>query len=138
MLSAVMLAGCDGGLGGVSREDVAWAPSPDGQTHAIVVETNGGATTSFGYRVELHPAGHDGEAPVQAADIYGALRSACAYGVDLRWLDPTSLAVQFRSAERIKAARSVLVGGRPIRIVIQSHRINPAARCGGMAYSGGA
>lgn len=61
-ISAFLAAACSG----PSRDEVAWANSPDGLTHAILSETNGGATTSVGYVIELHPALHKGEQPVEA------------------------------------------------------------------------
>ena len=127
-----LLTGCGGLLGGSSRDEVAWANSPDGRTHAILSETNGGATTSFGYVVELHPSGHNGDTPVNAGTLYGAVRSECAYGVDLRWLDPSTLALRFESAKRIEVPPSVVVGDRRIQIVVQAGAVNNDAPCGGM------
>ena len=40
-----LLAGC----GLVSRDEVARVASPYGGVEAVLIETNGGATTSFGY-----------------------------------------------------------------------------------------
>ena len=128
---SLLLAGCDM-LGGPSRDEVAWANSPDGRTHAILLETNGGATTSFGYEVELHPADHQGERPVSAGTLYGAVRSECAYGVDLHWLSPTTLALRFDSAEKVDVPASVFVGGRWVRVIAQAGNRNNAAPCGGM------
>lgn len=130
-LLPLFLAGCDL-LGGASRDEVAWANSPDGRTHAILLETNGGATSSFGYVVELHPAGHQGERPVHAGNLYGAVRSACAYGVDLHWLGPTTLALRFKSAKQVHLSSSVMVGARRVRVIAQAGRIYHAAPCGGM------
>jgi hypothetical protein len=135
-LLPVLLRGCGSLLGGPSRDEVAWANSPDSRTHAILSETNGGATTSFGYVVELRPTADQGEKPVNAGNLYGAVRSECAYGVDLHWLDPSTLALRFDSAERIDVPSSVVVAdGRRIRIVLQPGRVNNAAPCGGMAAS---
>jgi hypothetical protein len=131
----LFLAGCDL-LGGRSRDEVAWANSPDGRTHAILLETNGGATTSFGYVVELHPADHQGERPVSAGTLYGAVRSDCAYGVDLRWLGSTTLALRFESAKQVHLPSSVMVGGRRVRVIAQAGHRNVAAPCGGMVASG--
>lgn len=132
----LFLAACDP-LGGTSRDEVAWANSPDGRTHAILLETNGGATTSFGYQVELHPADHQGEPPIGAGTLYGAIRSDCAYGVDLHWLDPTTLALRFESAKQVRVPSSLVVGGHQIRIVPQAGYKNDAAPCGGMLASSG-
>jgi hypothetical protein len=37
----------------VSRDEVARVAAPGGQVEAVLVETNGGATTSFGYEVHV-------------------------------------------------------------------------------------
>ncbi len=47
LLAALLaLPGCFDLVGPISREEVAWANAPDGLTHAILLQTNGGATTS--------------------------------------------------------------------------------------------
>ncbi len=125
---AMVLAGCSAD----SAEQVSWADSPDHQVHAIVAETNGGATTSYGYRVDLHPAGHQGERPVAAGFLYGATRSGCSYGVDLRWRDPRTLEIRYRVAERVDVPASVTVGDRRVRLVVRSGVVNDAAACGAM------
>lgn len=127
-----LLTACGGLLGGSSRDEVAWANSPDGRTHAILSETNGGATTSYGYVVELHLSDHGGDTPVNAGTLYGAVRSECAYGVDLRWLDPSTLALRFEKAQQTNVPASVVVGGRRFRIVVQAGEVNDDATCGGM------
>jgi len=131
----VLLSGCGSLFGEPSREEVAWDNAPDGRKHAILYETNGGATTSLGYIVELHSAPHDGTAPVNAGKLYGAARSECAYGVDLHWLTPSTLALRFASARQLKVPSSVTVDGRKIQLVTQAGRVNNAAPCGGMAAS---
>ena len=134
-LVIMILTGCGSLLGGPSREEVAWANSPDGRTHAILFEKNGGATTSFGYIVELHSASHDGSTPVGAGKLYGAVRSECAYGVELYWLNSSTLALRFASAKQVNVPASATVDNRHIQIVAQAGRANSAAPCGGMAAS---
>jgi hypothetical protein len=135
LTAMLMLAGCFNLFGPPSREEVAWANSPDGLTHAILLETNGGATTSYGYKVELHPAPHQGEEPVPAGGLYGATRSECAYGVNLRWLSPAELALEFSKADNVDVPAEVNVGGRAIAITTRSGVLDPDAPCGGMAVS---
>lgn len=94
---------------------------------------NGGATTSFGYLVELHPADYRGQAPVSAGRLYGTTRSDCAYGADLRWADARTLAVSYKQTQQIALPPSVIVAGRRIRLMAQGGRDNPDAPCGGMA-----
>lgn len=131
----LMLAGCSDLFGAPNREEVAWANSPDGLTHAILMETNGGATTSYGYEIELHPAPHEGEEPVLAGRVYGATRSECAYGVNLRWLSPTELALEFSKADSLDIPAKVNVGGKAITITAQAGVSDTDAACGGMAVS---
>ncbi len=135
IFAALLLTGCGGLLGEPAREEVAWANSPDRRIHAILSETNGGATTSYGYVVELHPADHQGEAPVDAGSLYGAVRSECAYGVDLHWLNPSTLELRYQSAKQVTVPKSVIVDGRRIHLLAQGGRVNAAAPCGGMAVS---
>jgi hypothetical protein len=48
-IALALLAGCSL----VSRDEVARVASPDGRVEAVLIETNGGATTSFGYEVHV-------------------------------------------------------------------------------------
>lgn len=137
LAALLMLAGCFDLFGSPGREEVAWSNSPDGLTHAILLETNGGATTSYGYEVELHPAPHRGEEPVPAGRLYGATRSGCAYGLNLRWMSPTKLALEFGEADNVDVPSRVNVGGRAMAITARSGVADPNAPCGGMAASRG-
>lgn len=132
-----MLAGCSDLFVAPSHGEVAWANSPDGLTHAILSETNGGATTSYGYKIELHPAPHEGEEPVPAGRLYGATRSECAYGVNLRWLSPTELALEFSEADSLDVPAKVKVGDRGITITARAGVSDTEAPCGGMAVNRG-
>ena len=51
VLSSVLLAGCSFTAG--SKDEVARSAAPSGDVDGIIVETNGGATTSFGYEVHV-------------------------------------------------------------------------------------
>jgi hypothetical protein len=53
-------------LMGASRDEVARASSSAGDLDAVLVETNGGATTSFGYFVYVVP--HDGK-PSEGTEV---------------------------------------------------------------------
>jgi hypothetical protein len=86
-LALVMLAtGCKRT---VSHDEVARTWSPNGQVAAILFEENGGATTSFGYEVELGSKNGSGQKLV--AQLYGAQRNEDAYGANLRWKTTTLL-----------------------------------------------
>jgi hypothetical protein len=80
-----------------SRDVVARVPSPDGLVDAVLIETNGGATTSFSYEVHLAKHG-SGRLGPRVASLYGAVRSEHAYGVDLQWQSADSLFACFMRA----------------------------------------
>jgi hypothetical protein len=69
------LAAC---FAGVSRDEVARVTSPDGTVDAVLVEVNGGATTSFGYQVFLVQRGGKRSDPSEVAELYEATRNAQA------------------------------------------------------------
>ena len=130
LLFAVVLSSCSI-TGDSGREERAWANSPDGQTHAILVETNGGATTAFGYLVELHPSNHQGQKPVRVADFY-RVESGCEYGLNMRWADANTLVLGIGSASQMHVARSANVGGKTIRVVVQTGVGETVDPCRGM------
>lgn len=128
-----MLAGC---LDGAPRRDeVAFAPSPDGAIHAILLETNGGATASFGYEIELHAASASEDETIPAGKLYEAARSDCAYGVNLRWLSPPRLAIEFKDAHSVAVPAHVQVGARTVTMIPRKGIEDEAAPCGGMLAS---
>lgn len=126
----LMLTGCDL-TGEVGRDRVAAVTSPDGATRAILFETNGGATTSYGYEIELAPASQGGEV-VAAGQLFGAARSQCSWGVNLRWLSPTELAVDLKEADRTEIPMRVEVGVKSVTITERYGISDEAAPCGGM------
>jgi hypothetical protein len=135
LIPLLFLLGCGELFGEPSIDEVAWAKSPNGRIYAIVSETNGGATTSYGYLVELHPSDYQGEKPVSAGVLDGAARSECANAVNLRWVDDDTLAIRFYDTKRTDIPEAVTVGDRRIRIIAQSGVNDAAAPCGEMAAS---
>ena len=135
ILPMIMLGGCHDLLGSPEREQVAWANSPDGAVHAILIEINGGTTTSYGYEVELHPASHHNEKPGPAGRLHGATRSSCAYGVNIGWLSPDHLTLEYDRADRVEVPAKVDVAGLTITIETKSGVSDAGAPCGGMAVS---
>jgi hypothetical protein len=111
---AVLLAGC----GLVSRDEVARVGSPDGHVDAVLVETDGGATTSFGYEIHVVEKGKSyGEA---VATLYGALRNDHTYGANLRWRTDSELMVEYQQARAAALEKSsVRAAGRDIHIVLR-------------------
>lgn len=125
---AILCAGC---TRPVSRYDVVRVPSPSGALEAILTETNGGATTTFGYDVAVTTTGSSEATNV--ASLYGATRSKNAYGVDIRWRNDHTLTIQYLDA---KSVRNVVdranVEGHLVDIALQSGIDNPSAPPGAM------
>ena len=127
---AILLTSC----GLVSRDEVARVSSPDGRVDAVLVETNGGATTSFGYEIHIVEKGKSyGQA---ATTLYGALRNENAYGANLRWLTDSDLMVEYQRARaQVIEKTFVRVVGRDIRIVLRPGVSDSNAPAGGMLYN---
>jgi hypothetical protein len=124
------------GCFGASRDEVARTRSPDGAIDAIVVETNGGATTSFGYEIDLAQAGRGLWSARRVAFLYGAGRSANAYGVNLRWTRPDALAVEYLDAKAAKLeVPLVSIAGRSISVALAQGIEDRNAPPGGMLYN---
>lgn len=120
-----------------SFDEVARIPSSTSNVDAVLVETNGGATTSFGYEVFVLSRG---QAPQRSghpvANLYGAVRSEHAYGVNLRWVSSDTLAVEYLDAQDVHWLNgSVILGGREIKIVLKPGVNDPSAPSGGMLYN---
>ena len=82
-----------------SLAEVARIASPSGKLEAILIETNGGATTAFGYLIHVVRAGSKPpEAEKAPADFYRLTWNGSRYGVDLRWKSDTLLYVDYLSA----------------------------------------
>ena len=128
---AFVVAGCEPAPG----VEVARAPSPSGAVEAVLFESNGGATTSFGYGVFVVEAGAQVEGP-PTATLYAAVRSDSAYGVNLRWEDDRTLALVYLSARHTgSAVRSSSPRGPPIRVIFRDGIEDPEAPAGGMAFN---
>jgi len=123
-------------LGCPSFDEVARSTSPDGQVDAVLVEVNGGATTSFGYRIHVLPKGKAPSDESEAASLYGAARSESAYGANLHWRSGSALVVEYltaRSAELKHPTTSV--GGEEITVELVAGIPDPNAPPGGMLYN---
>ena len=121
----------------VSEDEVARETSPSGDIDAVLTETNGGATTSFGYLVYLVPHGasasHDSG---RVALVDGGTRNDQAWGVNLKWLSPDQLAVEYLSARYADLPESsVHIIGRDISIQLIGGVNDPQAPPGGMLYN---
>jgi hypothetical protein len=126
----LLLAGC----GFVSRDEVARVASPDGRLEAILIETNGGATTSFGYEIWVREK--DRASGAQVASLYGAARNESAYGANLRWTDATELSVEYQHARAETLDKpSLEIGGREVHIALRPGVSDPTAPVGGMLFN---
>jgi hypothetical protein len=118
-----------------SKDEVVRVNSPNGKLDAVLIEANGGATTSFGYEVHIVPRNMAAsDSPV--AFLYGALRNKSAYGVNLRWDSPSLLAIEFLNAKSAKLEEHmVLVADQNVRVVMREGVLDLDAPAGGMAFN---
>lgn len=79
-------------LGLVSREEILRIPSPDSMVDAVLMRTDGGATTSFGYYLFIVPAGREPEFG------YESFIADHLVGEQIRWREPKFLEIQFDEA----------------------------------------
>jgi len=120
---------------GSSADEVARVSSPEGDIEAVLVETNGGATTSFGYEIFVVPNGVKKRSS-RAAHLYAAVRNSSAYGVNLRWLSASELLIEYQKADSSEVDQpSVVVAGRTVRVVLRPGVTDPNAPPGGMLYN---
>ena len=111
---AMSLSGCFR-----SEVEVARVANPTGDVEGVVVETNGGATTSFGHEIHVVPAGGRAGDYSLIAVINGATRRG-TYGVDLVWRTPTLLAVQYMDARGSRLIVPQLrVGSKTITVALR-------------------
>ena len=126
----VLLVGC----GLVSRNEVARVASPDGHVEAVLIETNGGTTTSFGYEIYVVENGRPPRDRV--AWLYGAARNPQAYGANLKWTSENDLVIEYREArEEILKRTTVSLAGRTIKVALRSGVNDSTAPAGGMLYN---
>lgn len=117
-----------------SREQVLQVSSPDGRLVATLFETNGGATTSFGYDVELGPKA--GSSRTQVAQIYGATRNEQAYGVNLKWTGDNILNIECLKLKGAPKVHSLVrLNGRTIQVILRTGVEDQLAPPGGMGYN---
>lgn len=118
------------------QDEVSRATSPSGVVDAVLIETNGGATTSFGYRVVLTRSGWHWRTGTEVASLYGAVRSDRAYGANLAWQAPGELAVEYLRARQEKLELPLVeVGGQTVATTLDSGVNDPMALPGGMLYN---
>lgn len=136
-ISAVLLFGWffSGLAGEPSKDEVARVVSPTEKFDAVLFETNGGATASFGY--EIYVVEHGAQpAGSPAISLYGAVRNEHAYGANLKWESPDAIAVEFLSAKSAKIKQQTqLIRTQAIHFAVREGVADPAALPGGMLYN---
>jgi hypothetical protein len=130
-LTLLVMGGCFS-----SKDEVARLAAPSGDVEGVVVETNGGATTSFGYEVHVVERGAGPGRLSQVAFLYGAGRNDEAYGVNLRWESNDVLLVEYLDARSTEVgAPSTRVANRPVIVLLKAGTKDPNAPPGGMLYN---
>jgi hypothetical protein len=118
---AMLLAGGCTVFDTASHVEIARAVSPDGRVDAVVIETNGGATTSYAYDVCIAPHGEHCDRSDSVANLYASRHGNDDYGVDTRWQGNSLLRVEFGSADYSRLLEpGVRVAGREVRVELQS------------------
>ena len=119
-----------------SHDEVSRVSSPAGDLDAVLVETNGGATTSFGYLVYVLPRGAKPSKSHEVAWLYAAGRNEHAYGANLRWVSPSEVVIEYQHADEAEARKpTIRIGGQTVTVVMHSGVSDPTAPAGGMLYN---
>ena len=105
-----------------SLKEVARIASPSGKLEAILIETNGGATTAFGYLIYIVKAGSKPLMTEKApADFYRLTRNGSRYGVNLRWKNDALLYADYLSSTLAhNSGPAVVRGFEPVTIELRS------------------
>jgi hypothetical protein len=116
-----------------SSDTVARATSPSGRVEALLDENNCGATTSFEYVVSLRAVASPATARVRVASAYGAGRNDSAYGMNLVWIDESTLEVQYWKAHWVTMEHpSVSLDGATVTTRMKADVRDGSAPAGGM------
>lgn len=122
-------------IGEPSKDEVVRVKSPSGKVEAILIETNGGATTSFGYEVYVVECGAKPSSS-PAVSLYGAVRNQNAYGANLVWSSSDSLVVEYLSVKSAKLnTRNQSVQTQAIHFTLREGVFDNSAPSGGMLYN---
>lgn len=120
-----------------SFDEVARATNPSGKVDAVLVERNGGATTSFGYNIYVVPKGKSvTKRDAEVVRLYGAVRSEDAYGVNLKWDAPNTLRAEYLRAQNSEVLKDVVgIADEQISVTLRPNITDPLAPSGGMLYN---
>jgi hypothetical protein len=118
-----------------SKDEVARQLSPAGNAEAILIETNGGATTSFGYEVYVRSTINSIN-KIKVATFYGAIRSESAYGINLNWVSNETIELQYLRAKSAQLLEPLIVlNDVKYKVVLRSGAVDASAPAGGMLYN---
>ncbi len=119
-----------------SFDEVARVTNPTGKFDAVLVETNGGATTSFGYEVFVVTKGGRVKRGAEAAFLYAAARNGHAYGVNLKWDGSHSLVIEYLEAQSANLKlQKVIIRNEEVLLSLRSGITDSNAPPGGMLYN---
>ena len=136
LILLIFATGCFAPVFDVSRDEVARVTSPSGRIDAVLAETNGGATTSFGYKILLVPTGGKFSDGVEVASLYGATRNESAYGANLKWDGAQKLIVEYFKAKSEPSIKdTATVAEEQVQVSLRSGVKDPTAPAGGMLYN---
>jgi hypothetical protein len=111
-----------------SLEEVARIASPSGKLEAVLIETNGGATTAFGYLIYVVKTGSKPPKTEKApADFYRPAGNGSRYGVNLRWKNDALLYADYLSATLAhNSGHAAVYGFEPVTIELRSGIVDPS------------
>lgn len=127
-----MLSGC----GKPSFVEAGRINGPDGSMDAVVLEGGIDATSPYNYMVCIVPKGRSCGIDNAIAEVFGATRSAQAYGVDVVWQSATQLEVRYLTANRAELLHPSSVTAKSVDILFRSGVENTRAPSGAMVKGG--
>ena len=109
-----------GGFGSeVSYREILRVSNNKANLDAIVVETNGGATTSFGYYVYIVRKGQKISEDLIVASFDSALKDSNSSGLNLDWVGQNKLEISYFRAKSVNLiTRKFSKFGFPVEIQI--------------------
>jgi hypothetical protein len=119
-----------------SHDEVFRVASPNAKLEAVLYESNGGATTSFGYEVYIVEKNISIKNSEPVANLYGAVRNKSAYGVNLVWKGSNTLIVEYLNAKNANLiSNKINISSGIVEIELKSGVNDAKALSGGMLYN---
>ena len=119
-----------------SKNEVGRLTDPSGTIDAVIIEINGGATTSFTYDVMITTKGSNAKSGNKVATLYGATRNESAYGVNLKWISNKVLSIEYFDTKSVKSQKDdVTINGNKIQVILKDGIWDKDAPSGGMLYN---